>query len=65
MLPKVIMELKTYWFCYLLCSRFFYSCILGYVIQILSFGAFLSLATGNPAKFALIYSFGNILALAA
>ena len=37
----------------------------GYIIQILSFGAFISLATGNPAKFALVYSFGNILALAA
>jgi hypothetical protein len=34
-------------------------------MQILSFGAFLSLATGNPAKFAVIYSIGNILAFAA
>lgn len=38
---------------------------LGYVLQILSFGAILSIATGNPAKFAVIYSLGNILALAA
>lgn len=37
----------------------------GYLIQILSFGAFLSLATGNPAKFAIVYSLGNILAFAA
>lgn len=29
----------------------------------LSFGSFLSLATGSPFKFALIYSFGNIIAL--
>jgi hypothetical protein len=35
------------------------------LIQILSFGAFLSLATGNPAKFAIVYSLGNILAFAA
>jgi hypothetical protein len=35
------------------------------LIQLLSFGAFLSLATGNPAKFAIIYSIGNILAFAA
>lgn len=38
---------------------------LGYVLQILSFGAILSIATGNPAKFAVIYSLGNVLALAA
>ena len=37
----------------------------GYLIQILSFGAFLSLATGNPAKFAIVYSIGNLLAFAA
>lgn len=37
----------------------------GYVIQILSFGSILSIATGNPAKFAIIYSVGNVLTLAA
>lgn len=37
----------------------------GFVLEILSFGAILSIATGNPAKFALIYSMGNILTLAA
>ena len=35
------------------------------MIQFLSFGAFISVVTGNPAKFAIIYSFGNVLALAA
>ena len=34
-------------------------------MQILSFGSFLSLATGSPAKFAIMYSLGNIVALAA
>lgn len=38
---------------------------LGYVLQILSFGAIISIATGNPAKFAIIYSMGNVLCLAA
>jgi hypothetical protein len=42
-----------------------YVCDLGYVLQILSFGAILSIATGNPAKFAIIYSLGNVLSLAA
>lgn len=37
---------------------------LGYLIQILSFGSFLSLATGSPAKFAVLFSFGNIISIA-
>ena len=37
----------------------------GYVIEFLSFGALISVATGNPAKFAIVYSIGNVLALAA
>jgi len=48
--------------CCLLGKILFYQ---GYVIQLLSFGAFISIVTGNPAKFAIIYSFGNVLALAA
>jgi hypothetical protein len=36
---------------------------IGYLIQLLSFGAFLGVLTGSPAKFAIIYSVGNILSL--
>ena len=32
-------------------------------MQLMSFGSFLSLATGSPYKFAIIYSMGNVIAL--
>jgi len=48
--------------CCVLGSYLYY---LGYVLQFLSFGALISVATGSPAKFAIIYSLGNVLALAA
>lgn len=35
----------------------------GYLIQLLSFGSFIGVVTGNPTKFAIIYSLGNILSL--
>jgi hypothetical protein len=37
--------------------------VLGYFIQLLSFGAVVSALTGNPTKFALTYTIGNILSL--
>lgn len=56
--PRVRHLLRAWYSHYL--SRY-----VGYVIEILSFGSLLSIATGNPAKFAVIYSFGNVLALSA
>ena len=35
----------------------------GYLIQLLSFGSFIGVVTGNPTKFVIIYSLGNILSL--
>jgi hypothetical protein len=37
--------------------------LLGYFIQFISFGAIIGVATGNPGKFALAYSIGNLLSL--
>ncbi|CAD8116103.1 unnamed protein product [Paramecium primaurelia] len=42
---------------------FAFCSILGYFIQILSFGSFIGILGGSPNKFALTYSLGNILAL--
>jgi hypothetical protein len=69
MFSTTLMELKINGIRSLLYSRYQLSIIqissIGYVIQFLSFGAFISVVTGNPAKFAIIYSFGNVLALSA
>ncbi|CAD8100322.1 unnamed protein product [Paramecium sonneborni] len=42
---------------------FAFCSILGYFIQILSFGSLIGILSGSPNKFALTYSLGNILAL--
>lgn len=64
MLPLAVFHLKTHWLWHLLCLGYS-SFNIGFVLEILSFGAILSVATGNPAKFAIIYSIGNVLTLAA
>lgn len=64
MLPSAYLHRKTHWLWHLLCS-WYPDYNQGFVLEILSFGAILSIATGNPAKFAIIYSLGNILTLAA
>lgn len=64
MLSSAYLHWKNHWFCHLLWIRYLFLNI-GFVLEVLSFGAILSVATGNPAKFAIIYSLGNILTLAA
>ena len=64
MLSLPFLQRKNSRLCYLLCSRYEVKHV-GFILEILSFGAILSVATGNPAKFAIVYSIGNILTLAA
>jgi hypothetical protein len=55
-------ERKIDWFCGMLHHWYFFF-YQGYFIQMMSFGSFLSAVAGSPAKFAILYSFGNIVAL--
>jgi len=64
MLPLPFLQRKTSRLRHLLCSRYLERHS-GFILEILSFGALFSIATGNPAKFAIVYSLGNILTLAA
>ena len=64
MFPLLILDVEMVGIRHL-CCHWYNIIYAGYLIQLMSFGSFISLAAGSPAKFAILFSFGTIISIAA